>query len=299
MLENLPPITDSRRGERLQRVMADAGVAARRVCEQMILDGDVKVNGRVVDRLPAWVNPEVDRVEVKGRVIPKAERPLYIMLNKPTRTLSTAADEPGADRRTVVDLVDHPSQARLFPVGLLDYDTTGLVLLTNDGELANRLSHPRYEVPKTYLATVRGQVAPAELANLEKELFKAERRVRRASGGVRGTRVGVEIVSVEGGRTVLRLTLKEGRNRQVRTMLATLGHPVKKIERVAIGPLQLSGVAVGRWRELTRAEVKALKEATKAAGGAERPRESKATSAGKRMGGSGGRRRRMATGDSA
>src|SRR5690606_13551855 len=150
--------------ERLQRVMADAGVASRRACEELIARGAVEVNGEVVTELPIFVDPREDRILVEGRPLPKrggGDRNIYIMLNKPERTLTTVTDErefggEGGGRRTVMDLVDHPARARLFPVGRLDYATRGLVLLTNDGELANKLTHPRYGVHKTYEAVVKG-----------------------------------------------------------------------------------------------------------------------------------------------
>ncbi len=275
---NLPPLTDARRGERLQRVMADAGVAARRDCEQLILDGHVTVNGEVVATLPVWVNPRHDRILVRGRPLPERERHVYLMLNKPANTLTTAADEPGANRRTVMDLVKHPSNARVFPVGRLDYDTTGLLLLTNDGDLANAISHPRLGLPKTYLAVIKGRLDDAQVAELEEGIYLAERKEGRTVGAVRTARVKVEVFSRGRDRTVLRLILKEGRNRQVRRMLAAVGHPVKKLERVALGPLNLTGLTRGNWRELTRDELRAIRQAVKPASGgtdAETPRLSR------------------------
>jgi 23S rRNA pseudouridine2605 synthase len=246
---------------RLQRVMADAGVAARRVCEQMIEDGQVEVNGRRVRTLPVFVDPQVDRIVVSGRPLVSPDRRIYVMLNKPPRTLSTAHDEPGAARRTVVDLVRHPSGVRLFPVGRLDYDTLGLVLLTNDGDLANRLSHPRYEIEKTYHAVVKGRVDEASLARLEKGMFLADRREGRTVGGRRASHVGLRIKHVDRERTVLEISLREGQNRQVRRMLAKAGHPVRRLTRVAMGPLKLRGLASGQWRELSGPEVAALRRA--------------------------------------
>ncbi|MBX3365638.1 MAG: rRNA pseudouridine synthase [Phycisphaeraceae bacterium] len=269
----LPPLDDARRGERLQRVMADAGVAARRDCEKLILDGAVTVNGKVVRSLPVWVHPKLDRIAVRGRPLPEPERHIYLMLNKPPRTLTTAADEPGADRRTVLDLVNHPSRARLFPVGRLDYDTTGLLLLTNDGDFANAITHPRNGLPKTYLAVVNGRLEDDDVQKLEEGIYLAERKAGRTVGAVRTARVRIEIFARGQDRTVLRLTLKEGRNRQVRRMLAAVRCPVRKLERVAIGPVTLSNVARGRWRELTREELRLLREGIKRASApAKKPR---------------------------
>lgn len=253
---------------RLQRVMADAGVAARRVCESMIEEGRVRVNGRIVKRLPVFVELG-DKVEVDGRPLKAEARPLYVMLHKPERTLVTAADEPGMERATVLDLVDHPAAERLFPVGRLDFDTTGLVLLTNDGELANRLTHPRYGVTKTYQVTVRGDLDHAAVQAIREKAHLAASRDDQEQGKIRpgGADVapGLEVMKREPGRTTLLVTLREARNRQLRDILSHLGMPVKKLTRTAIGPVQLKGLAVGRWRELTRDELKDLRAAARGA----------------------------------
>ncbi len=242
-------------------MLARAGVASRRDCEALIEKGRVEINGRAVRELPVFVDPSEDRIVVNGRVIPPPERSLYILLNKPARTLTSARDEPGADRRIVLDLVDHPQKARLFPVGRLDYDTVGLLLLTNDGELANRLTHPRYGVPKTYRAVVRGRIEPEDVERLEKGIYLADRKAGRTVGAVRTSRVELRVVHTEADRTTLDITLREGRNRQVRRMLSSVDLPVKKLERTAMGPLRLKGVARGDWRELTKREVDALRKA--------------------------------------
>jgi len=290
---------------RLQRFMADAGVASRRVCEEMIEEGRVEVNGEVVTALPVFVDPARDRVVVDGRPLPRqrdgragpagaATRRLYIMLNKPGRTLTTTHDEAG--RRTVLDLVQHPSGARLYPVGRLGFETTGLVLLTNDGELANRLMHARYGVPKTYRAEVKGNVDESALHRLEREAFRSERWARKkeaqqaapvAPEGPKppSGRVRMSIIKREAGRTVLEITLAEGRNRQVERVLGEAGWPVKKLACTAVGPVTLVGVAPGEWRELDRDEVRALR---KAAGldGAGTKKKSKPTAKDRPQGGS-------------
>lgn len=256
-------------GVRLQRVLADAGVAARRACEELIAEGRVEVNGRVVTRLPVFVNPETDRITVDGRALRGPERRLYVMLHKPTRTLSTSSDEPGADRRTVTQLVDHPAGARLFPVGRLDYDATGLMLLTNDGELANRLTHPRYGLPQVYQAVVKGEPDESVLAKLEGSAITAERKRRRREGreagrpapDARGSKVELRISKREPGRTVLQIRLVEGPNREIRHLLSKIGCPVKKLTRIAIGPVRLTGLPIGGWRELERREIQALRRA--------------------------------------
>ena len=252
---------DKSRGPRLQRTLAEAGVAARRVCEQLILDGEVEVNGAIVNTLPAFVDPERDRITVQGRPIKRRSRKLYIMLNKPTHTVTTTADEPDLDRRTVLDLVDHPTADRLFPVGRLDFDTTGLILLTNDGELANKLTHPRFGVVKTYHAVVKGRLSDEDAAQIAEGIYLAERKAGRTDGASRTARVEVRVFKRDRDRTVLELRLREGRNRQVRRMLAAVGCPVKKLERVAMGPVKLKGLPRGSWRELGRGEIDALRRA--------------------------------------
>lgn len=254
--------TDASRGERLQRVLADAGIGSRRACEALIEAGEVEVNGVLVASLPAWVDPEEDRIVVEGRPLPKPERKTYLLLNKPPRTLSTLKDEPGADRRTVAELVDHPAVNHLFPVGRLDYDTVGLVLMTNDGDLANRLTHPRYGVPKTYRVLVKGSLDAEAIAELERGIYLAERKAGETVGAKRTSRVEISLIHQDRDGTVLELTLREGRNRQVRRMMAAVGYPVRKLERVGMGPIRLKGVARGAWRELTRDEIWALRRAS-------------------------------------
>jgi pseudouridine synthase len=189
------------------------------------------------------------------------------MVNKPERVLTSSADEPGAGRRTVVDLVQHPSAGRLFPVGRLEFATAGLVLLTNDGALANRLTHPRYGVPKVYRALAKGTLDVVAVerarAGLAKELRKSDRREGRVIPAASGEapRVELEITGYEEGRTELRITLRDGRLGNVGAMLSGAGVHVRKLERTGIGPLTLRGVARGGWRELERGEVGALRRA--------------------------------------
>jgi len=247
-------------GLRLQKFLAQAGIASRRVAEELIGEGRVRVDGRVVRELPVFVDPGSSVVEVDGRRIAGTpERKVYVLLHKPRQCVSTMLDPEG--RRTVADLVKHPSGARLYPVGRLDYDTSGLLLMTNDGPLANRLTHPRYGVHKTYRATVKGRLEPEEVAELEKGVFLAERKSGQTVGAKRTMPVRMTIASRDRDRTVLELTLQEGRNRQVRRMLASVGRPVRKLVRIKMGPLKLKGLAVGEWRELTRTELGALRKA--------------------------------------
>lgn len=253
---------------RLQRVLAAAGIGARRACEELIERGHVQVNGKTVNRLPAFVDPENDRITVDGRPVARATKVIWLMLNKPARVLATTDDDAG--RTTIMDLVDHPARPRLFPVGRLDFETTGLVLLTNDGETANRLTHPRYGVARTYRADIKGMLDAEGLASLQRELIKQQRkddkRMQRQSGRVRPTPAGssrleLSLAGRENGRTVIHITLREGRTGNIASMLAGAGANVRKLERIAIGPVLLTGVASGRWRELERHEVRALRAA--------------------------------------
>jgi 23S rRNA pseudouridine2605 synthase len=249
------PFQDDRRGERIQKVLAASGVASRRDCEQMVSDGRVRVNGVTLDGLPAWVHPEHDRIEVDGRLLRRAERHVYIMLFKPKGVVCTNEDPEG--RRRAVDLIDHPLKARIFPVGRLDMDSSGLLLLTNDGELANRLTHPRFEVHKTYEVTVSGRLDDAAVKRLSEGVFLPE----RDEPGTRTGRSRLKLLGRDGTRTALLMELREGRNRQIRRMMLRLGHPVRRLRRVAMGPLRLKGLGVGAWRELTSAELRELREA--------------------------------------
>ncbi len=255
------PLRDSSRGIRLQKALAAAGISSRRHCEELIEQGAVRVNGKTVTTLPAWVDPAEDEIFVNGLRIPQAERKIYIMLNKPRRVVTTC-DDPGG-RRTVADYVVHPADSRLFPIGRLDYETSGLLLLTNDGELTNRLTHPRFGVEKTYRALVRGRVDEAELERLGKGLFLVDRKGGETVGASRTAPVIVRIVHRARDKTMLDLVLKEGRNRQVRRMLVQVGHPVIRLERTHMGPLKLKGLARGEWRELSRQELGSLRKAVK------------------------------------
>jgi pseudouridine synthase len=250
------PFSDASRGVRLHKVLADAGVASRRACERLVADGAVEVNGIPVTASPAWVDPDRDRITVHGRRIKAPPAHIYVMLFKPRGVVCTSSG--GEGRRRAIDLVEHPSRARLFPVGRLDVDTSGLLLMTNDGELANRLTHPRYHLPKGYDVTVKGQVSDEDIRKLEKGLYLADPQGR---GGGRTARSRLRLIRRDRNRTRLHLELREGRNRQVRRMLARVGHPVKRLRRVQVGPLKLKGLRAGEWRLLTSGELTALKQA--------------------------------------
>lgn len=261
------PDAESAKKVRLQRVLADAGVAARRVCEQLIEDGKVKVNGEVRRKLPVFVDPEKDHIEVSGRPLSRESvarpRHVYVMFNKPARVLTVAADEPGADRRTVNDFVKHHSGSRLFAVGRLGYDATGLVLMTSDGDLANRLTHPRYEMPRTYHALIGGSPDEVTLSKLARDMHKFQLLENRKAGRARAGRVAMRVAGKVEGKTVLEIVLREGANRQVEQALEVAGFPVKKLMQVALGPIELSGLREGEWRDLERGELAALRRAVK------------------------------------
>lgn len=231
---------------RLQKFLSDAGVASRRRAEELVSEGRVLVNDQVVESLPAFVDPRNDVVIVDG-VRVRTQRHEYWLLHKPRNVVCTNSDPSGRTR--VVDLLP-PGRARMFSVGRLDAESTGLLLMTNDGELAERLTHPRFGVPKVYRAEVRSFV-PDEIPGVLRDgVHLAEGKARAA---------GVQIVHRSRDHSVLEITLRESRNRQVRRMLAKLGFPVWRLKRVQYGPLVLKGLPLGACRELSAAELGALR----------------------------------------
>jgi 23S rRNA pseudouridine2605 synthase len=230
--------------ERLQKILAHAGVGSRRAVEDLISQGRVRVNGNLAV-LGTRVDPSKDVVEVDGSRVPLRAGLVHYLLNKPSGVITTARDTAG--RPTVMDLVDVGS--RVWPVGRLDVDTEGALLLTNDGDLTNRLTHPRYGVDKTYVAEVGGSVGRRALGQLRAG-------VRLADGTTAPARV--RVLERRGGATLVEITLSEGRNRQLRRMFDQLGHPVHRLVRTAIGPLMLGRLRAGSVRRLGPAEVRAL-----------------------------------------
>jgi 23S rRNA pseudouridine2605 synthase len=231
--------------ERLQKFLSRAGVASRRQAEVLILEGKVKINGRVVTELGVKVDPDKDRVQVEGKRVGPPSPLVTFILHKPYGCVSTTRDPEG--RRTVMDLAPK-DYGRLYPVGRLDYDATGLMLLTNDGELAQRLTHPRYQVPRTYRVTVAGQV-PREAA---------ERLAAGLELDGRAVPTGVVLVKQETDKTVLELTVWEGRYHLVKRLMEKVGYPVLRLKRIAFGPLRLEGLARGGYRPLTKQELAQL-----------------------------------------
>ncbi len=230
-------------GERLQKVLARAGIGSRRACEELIEAGRVRVNGDVAE-MGRRVDPGHDRIEVDGVLVAARPDLVYYLLNKPAGVLSTAADPQG--RPTVTQLV--PAEPRVFPVGRLDYRTEGLILLTNDGELAHRLMHPRFGIDKVYLVHVQGDPGRSAL-----------RRLREGVELDDGVTAPCKVARLAPG--LLRVTIHEGRNRQVRRMCEAVGHPVKRLARTRIGPITDPRLPPGRWRRLSTAEVRALERA--------------------------------------
>ncbi len=232
---------------RLQKYMALCGVASRRAAEDMITAGQVTVNSHPVTELGTKIDPEKDRVTVSGKAIFPPQKNVYIMLNKPRGYVTTAKDN--FDRKTVLDLMPK-DVGRVFPVGRLDYDSEGLLLLTNDGDLTYRLTHPSHEITKTYLVLVSGTPDEAALNNLRNGVFIDGRKTMPAKAVLKRT---------EADKSVLQITISEGRNRQVRKMCDAVGHEVLRLRRVAEGPLKLGDLKSGEWRFLTENEVKSLK----------------------------------------
>jgi 23S rRNA pseudouridine2605 synthase len=247
---------------RLQKLLSSAGIASRRTAEALILEGRVTVNGEVVRTLGAKADPAHDDIRVDDRRVKAREHPRYVLLNKPAGYVTTRKDPQG--RRTVLDLLTKVRDY-VYPVGRLDYDTEGLLLLTNDGDLAAALTHPRHEVARVYEAIVAGAPDARAVEKLRRGVVLDGHRTAPAyvefDGSV--TRKGRET-------SRLLITLHEGRNRQVRNMCAAVGHPVQKLRRVKMGPLALGDLPVGAWRELTPAEVAALQRATTRGGTAKK-----------------------------
>jgi len=228
---------------RLHKLLAQSGIASRRKCEELMLAGLVVVDGEVVTRLGTKVDPRTAVIRVDGKRLPPVSKHVYLALNKPRGVVSTMSDPEG--RRTLQDLVSERPE-RLFHVGRLDTDTSGLILLTNDGDFAHRLAHPSYEVDKTYVAEVEGEITKATIQTMRDGVTLedgpvAVSRARLVSGGT--------------GKSIVELVIHEGRNRIVRRLLDQLGHPVRRLTRTAIGPVQLSGLKSGEVRDLTLAEL--------------------------------------------
>lgn len=233
--------------ERLQKVLAKAGIASRRKCEELITAGRVKVNGKIVSTLGSKVDPERDVIEVDGKLVTLPHKHTYLMLNKPVGYICTVHDPQG--RPTIMDLI--PTQTRLYPVGRLDKDSEGLILLTDDGDLAQRLTHPSWEHEKEYLVLVEGRPEPHSLRRLREGIALENGFTWPAD---------VTVLGEELDGTWLRFVIHEGRKRQLRRMCQAVGHPVRRLIRVRIGPLCLGELPVGQYRPLTEEECVLLRK---------------------------------------
>ena len=243
--------TDDDRLIRLQKLLAQSGVASRRKCEELMLAGSVEVDGEVVTRLGTKVDPTTAVIRVNGRRLPPVGPHAYLVLNKPRGVVSTMSDPEG--RRTLSDFVADRTE-RLFHVGRLDTDTGGLILLTNDGDFAQRVAHPSYELLKTYVAEVDGVASRATVRRLLSGVVLDDGPVEVSAA---------KVLSTQGDRSLVELVIHEGRNRIVRRLLEQVGHPVRQLTRTAIGPVQLVGLRSGESRELTLDELGVLLDAAR------------------------------------
>jgi len=224
---------------RLQKYMADCGVASRRKCEKIIIDGDVSVNDVTVTELGVKVTDN-DVVKVKGEIIKLVTKKVYIAMNKPVGYVTTVSDQ--FDRPTVLDLVQDEIFTRVYPVGRLDYDTEGLILLTNDGDITYKLTHPKHKIFKTYLATLNDIPNPKEIEKLKKGVLIDGRKTSPA-----------KLNWVKDN--IIEISISEGRNRQVRKMFESVGYNVESLKRISMGNILLGNIPLGRWRHLTKAEI--------------------------------------------
>ena len=232
---------------RLQKFLADCGVASRRKSEELISSGRVKVNGKTVTKMGFKVEPETDSVCVDGKNIALERHKVYILLNKPKGYVTTVREQ--FNRKKVVDLINVPY--RIFPVGRLDYNTSGFLILTNDGELTYKLTHPKFEVPKVYVAKIRGIPSRDKLNSFESGL-KVENYVTAPAK--------IRVLKKLGKDCLVEITIQEGKNHQIRKMWDAIGHPVLELERIKMGKINIGDLEVGNWRYLTEQEVKYLKQ---------------------------------------
>ena len=232
--------------ERLQKILSRAGIASRRAAEQMILDGRVAVDGKIVTELGVKFDTAINKISVDGKIISYSEEKIYILLNKPQNILSSAKDDRG--RTTVVDLITDVNE-RIYPVGRLDYDTEGLILLTNDGELMNALLHPKFQINKTYLAKVTGNVTKDKLELLQKGI--------QLDDGITAP-VIVRVIGKSSTEAKIEITIHEGRNRQVRRMFSAIGCEVNKLKRIKFANLTINDLKIGQYRRLTKLELENL-----------------------------------------
>ena len=228
--------------ERLQKFMASCGRASRRKCEELILSGKVKVNGVVVTELGVKVNGNKDKIEYNEKIIKPEEKKVYILLNKPEGYITSVKDEK--NRKTVLDIVK--VEERIYPIGRLDYDSSGLLLLTNDGDIYNKIIHPRVEITKKYIAVVQGEFKKQELEKFKKGVD---------IGGYITAKAEIKVLKYEDDKTTVEIGIHEGKNRQIRKMCAALNHNVLALKRISIGKIKLGNLKRGEYRDLTREEL--------------------------------------------
>ncbi len=253
--------------ERVQKLMAQAGLGSRRENEKVIVAGKVRINGRVA-RLGDKADPNSDRIEVNGMLLNLSSKAMiYVALNKPKGVISSLDDELDQGRKTVRDLI--PLPGHLYPVGRLDKQSTGLILMTNDGDLAHKLTHPRYGHEKTYNVTVEGKISPENLQQWRRGMYLEGRKTAPAQ---------IRVINQEMSFTRLEIVMREGRKRQIRRIANMLGHPVKQLVREKIGPISLGKLKIGDWRNLTPEEVSTLKATIQAS----KPRRGGKPSSGKK-----------------
>lgn len=233
---------------RLQKYIAMCGTASRRAAEKLIEDGKVKVNGQKITELGTKVEIGADLVTVSGKVQKFEQKKYYIALNKPSGYVTTVSDD--LERPTVLDLLSKDINARLYPVGRLDFETEGLLLLTNDGDFANKVSHPKYNKDKTYIVTIKGGIPVSAINKLRRGVV---------IDGYKTSPAQLEMIDAIAGRTTFKITIHEGRNRQVRKMFESVGGKVVYLQRIKIGNVELGNLPLGRWRHLTAHEVNFLK----------------------------------------
>lgn len=232
---------------RLQKFLAEAGVASRRKSEELISQGRIEVNGKVVTT-PGTKISGFERICVDGREIRREQKKIYILLNKPVGYISSAKDQ--FSRKTVMDLVGTIKE-RIYPVGRLDYDTSGLIILSNDGDFANKIMHPRHQMQKVYRAEIIGKLSNEDIIRIEKGMLIDDYKTAPAK---------IRIVSAAKDRSIVEVTIHEGKNRQVRKMFETLDHPVLRLKRIAIGSIGIGELEEGKWRYLSKNEILGLKK---------------------------------------
>ncbi len=233
---------------RLQKYIADCGIASRRKAEELIEQGKIQVNGEIIRTLGTKVHPGKDEVRYKGKVLIPQEKKVYLMLHKPEEYVTTVKDQ--FNRPTVLDLLQE-IQERIFPIGRLDYHTSGLLLLTNDGQLANKIMHPRYKIFKTYIATIKGIPDAGKIEKLRKGIPIEDYITAPAS---------VRLLKKQKNQSVLEIQIREGKNRQVRKMCEGIGHPVIHLKRIRIGKISLGDLKKGEYRHLSQEELEYLKK---------------------------------------